>query len=515
MTVNDQDPYSVEAMDSDPEETSEWAESLDALVAEKGHQRAREIMLSLLKRSKELHLGVPMVPTTDYLNTIAPENEPEFPGDEEIERRYRAWIRWNAAMLVHRAQRPGIAVGGHISTYASSAALYEVGFNHFFRGQDHPGGGDQIFIQGHASPGTYARAFLEGRLERRPARRLPPGEVARPQRPVVVPAPAAHARVLAVPDGLDGPRPDQRDLPGAGQPVPHQPRHQGRVRPARVGVPRRRRDGRGREPRPAAGGRERGPRQPHVRHQLQPPAPRRPGARQRQDHPGARELLPRRRLERHQGRLGPRVGRPARARPRRRAAQPHERHARRRLPDLQGRVGRLRARELLRPRPARARAREGPLRRADLEPEARRPRLPQGVRGVQGGHRAQGPAHRHPGEDDQGLRPRSELRGPQRDPPDEEDDARQPQDVPRRDAHPDHRRAARGEPVPARRTTTRASRTRRSSTCTSVAASSAATCPSAARTTPRSRCPTTRPTRSRRRAPARRRSPRPWRSCDS
>lgn len=164
MTVNDQDPYSVEAMDSDPDETSEWAESLDALVSEKGHQRGREIMLSLLKRSKELHLGVPMVPTTDYLNTIAPENEPEFPGDEEIERRYRAWIRWNAAMLVHRAQRPGIAVGGHISTYASSAALYEVGFNHFFRGQDHPGGGDQIFIQGHASPGTYARAFLEGRL---------------------------------------------------------------------------------------------------------------------------------------------------------------------------------------------------------------------------------------------------------------------------------------------------------------------------------------------------------------
>ncbi len=164
MTVNDQDPYSVEAMDSDPEETSEWAESLDALVAEKGHQRGREIMLSLLKRSKELHLGVPMVPTTDYLNTIAPENEPEFPGDEEVERRYRAWIRWNAAMLVHRAQRPGIAVGGHISTYASSAALYEVGFNHFFRGQDHPGGGDQIFVQGHASPGTYARAFLEGRL---------------------------------------------------------------------------------------------------------------------------------------------------------------------------------------------------------------------------------------------------------------------------------------------------------------------------------------------------------------
>ncbi|MFA9277447.1 MAG: pyruvate dehydrogenase (acetyl-transferring), homodimeric type, partial [Rhodoluna sp.] len=138
--------------------------SLDGVVASQGHERGRDIMLSLLRRSKELHLGVPMVPTTDYLNTIAPENEPAFPGDEETERRYRAWIRWNAAMLVHRAQRPGIGVGGHISSYASSSSLYEVGFNHFFRGQDHPGGGDQIFVQGHASPGVYARAFLEGRL---------------------------------------------------------------------------------------------------------------------------------------------------------------------------------------------------------------------------------------------------------------------------------------------------------------------------------------------------------------
>jgi len=164
VTVNDQDPYSVNYIDADPEETAEWQESLDAIVAAEGRGRAREIMLSLLKRSKELRLNVPMVPTTDYINTISPENEPDFPGDEALERRYRAWIRWNAAIQVHRAQRPGIAVGGHISTYASSAALYEVGFNHFFRGQDHPGGGDQIFIQGHASPGIYARAFLEGRL---------------------------------------------------------------------------------------------------------------------------------------------------------------------------------------------------------------------------------------------------------------------------------------------------------------------------------------------------------------
>ena len=164
MSINNNDAYAVNTPDQDPEETSEWLESLDAVARVHGRGRAREIMLNLLRRSHELQLNVPIVPTTDYINTIAPENEPEFPGDEAIERKYRAWMRWNAAMLVHRAQRPGVAVGGHISTFASSASLYEVGFNHFFKGQDHPSGGDQIFIQGHASPGPYARAFLEGRL---------------------------------------------------------------------------------------------------------------------------------------------------------------------------------------------------------------------------------------------------------------------------------------------------------------------------------------------------------------
>ncbi len=225
------------------------AESLDALVDDKGHQRGRDIMLSLLKRSKELHLGVPMVTTTDYVNTIPPEQEPEFPGDEEIERRYRAWIRWNAAIMVHRAQRPGIGVGGHISTYAGAATLYEVGFNHFFRGKDHPGGGDQIFFQGHASPGMYARAFLEGRLTDEHLDGFRQEKSHAPDALPLLPAPAAHAGVLGVPHRVDGPRPDQRDLPGAVQPLPAQPRHQGHLRPARLGVPRRRRDGRAREPR--------------------------------------------------------------------------------------------------------------------------------------------------------------------------------------------------------------------------------------------------------------------------
>ncbi|MBC7300533.1 MAG: pyruvate dehydrogenase (acetyl-transferring), homodimeric type [Nocardia sp.] len=150
--------------DIDPEETSEWLESFDDMLDREGPGRARYLMLRLLERAGERRVSIPALTSTDYVNTIPTENEPWFPGDEEVERRFRAWIRWNAAIMVHRAQRPGIGVGGHISTYASSAALYEVGFNHFFRGKDHPGGGDHIYIQGHASPGIYARGFLEGRL---------------------------------------------------------------------------------------------------------------------------------------------------------------------------------------------------------------------------------------------------------------------------------------------------------------------------------------------------------------
>ncbi len=150
--------------DGDPEETAEWIESLDQLIRTQGTERAQYIMRSLLQRAGAQSVGVPMVTTTDYVNTIPADQEPEFPGDEEIERKYRAWLRWNAAVMVHRAQRPEIGVGGHISTYAGAATLYEVGFNHFFKGKDHPSGGDQVFFQGHASPGMYARAYLEGRL---------------------------------------------------------------------------------------------------------------------------------------------------------------------------------------------------------------------------------------------------------------------------------------------------------------------------------------------------------------
>ena len=151
--------------DFDPAETGEWIESLDGLIDEAGGPRARYILLNLLKRARERNVSIPANLTTPYVNTIGVHDEPYYPGDEAMERKYRSWNRWNAAVLVTRAQHPDIAVGGHISSYASVATLYEIGLNHFFRGKDHPGGGDQIYFQGHASPGVYARAFLEGRLD--------------------------------------------------------------------------------------------------------------------------------------------------------------------------------------------------------------------------------------------------------------------------------------------------------------------------------------------------------------
>jgi pyruvate dehydrogenase E1 component len=150
--------------DIDPGETREWIESFDAAVDHDGRQRARFLLLRLLERARERQVGVPALRSTDYINTISPEREPWFPGDEDIERRIRAYIRWNAAIMVSRANKH-LGVGGHIATYASAASLYEVGFNHFFRGKDLASGtGDQVYFQGHAAPGIYARAFLEGRL---------------------------------------------------------------------------------------------------------------------------------------------------------------------------------------------------------------------------------------------------------------------------------------------------------------------------------------------------------------
>ena len=165
MTVHDVfDEFKQQLPDIDPAETDEWIESLDALVRAGGAERARFVLYKLLKRARMLHVGIPPLTQTRYINTISPEQEPYFPGDEQMELHIRRLIRWNAVAMVLRANHDHPGIGGHLATYASSASLTEVGFNHFFRGKDAPGGGDQVFFQGHASPGIYARAFLEGRL---------------------------------------------------------------------------------------------------------------------------------------------------------------------------------------------------------------------------------------------------------------------------------------------------------------------------------------------------------------
>ncbi|MHB8508280.1 MAG: pyruvate dehydrogenase (acetyl-transferring), homodimeric type [Candidatus Dormibacteria bacterium] len=148
----------------DAQESSEWLESLDQFIDEAGPAQATELLTRLFHRARQRHVDLPIVGTTDYVNTIPPENEPDFPGDEDMELHIRRIIRWNAAAMVTRANQLNPGIGGHISTYASAATLYEVGFNHFFRGRDAEGGGDQVYFQGHAAPGIYARAFLEGRL---------------------------------------------------------------------------------------------------------------------------------------------------------------------------------------------------------------------------------------------------------------------------------------------------------------------------------------------------------------
>ncbi|WP_432036777.1 pyruvate dehydrogenase (acetyl-transferring), homodimeric type [Streptomyces cucumeris] len=149
--------------DRDPEETAEWGASLTAVTQAAGPHRAAYLMRRTLERAEGTGLALPPLLESDYVNTIPTAAEPAFPGDEEMERRITAWNRWNAAAMVTRGSRDGL--GGHIATFASAAWLYETGFQHFFRGKEAPGGsGDQLYIQGHASPGVYARAFLDGRL---------------------------------------------------------------------------------------------------------------------------------------------------------------------------------------------------------------------------------------------------------------------------------------------------------------------------------------------------------------
>ncbi|MFD2350184.1 hypothetical protein ACFSTC_13895 [Nonomuraea ferruginea] len=340
--------------DVDPSETNEWLESLDNVVKTEGRTRARYLMLRILERAREHQVGVPGLRSTDYINTIPPEREPWFPGDEHVERRIRAYIRWNAAVMVSRANAR-TNVGGHIATYASAASLYEVGFNHFFRGKDHGESGDQVFFQGHAAPGIYARAFLEGRLNESqldafrqelshgfhglpsyPHPRLMPDfwefpTVSMGLGPINAIYQARFNRYLLNREIKDTSRSHVWAFLGDGE--MDEPESLGAIGVAAreeldnltfvINCNLQRLDG------PVRGNGK-------IIQELEA------------YFRGAE-------LERHQGRLGPRLGPAAGRRRRRRARQPDEHDSRRPVPDLLGRVGRLHPRPLLRHRPPRLR----------------------------------------------------------------------------------------------------------------------------------------------------------------
>jgi pyruvate dehydrogenase E1 component len=154
----------VSVVDTDPTETQEWLDSLRYVLESRGVDRATYLLHAVEQEAYRLGVQIPFVVTTPYINTIPTDRQPAFPGNRELERRIKSIIRWNAMAMVVRANREDKSIGGHISTYASAATLYEVALNHFIRGRGDDYSGDQVYFQGHASPGIYSRAFLEGRL---------------------------------------------------------------------------------------------------------------------------------------------------------------------------------------------------------------------------------------------------------------------------------------------------------------------------------------------------------------
>ncbi len=177
--------------DTDPQETQEWIESIDDALEEHGYERTRFLLEELIEYAQSKGARLPFNTNTPFINTIIPQDQPDYPGDRETERKIKSFVRWNAMAMVVRANTNTPGIGGHISTYASSATLYEVAFNHFFKGPEHPSGGDLIFYQGHGSPGQYARAYLEGRLTKENLesfrRELTPGGLSSYPHPYLMP----------------------------------------------------------------------------------------------------------------------------------------------------------------------------------------------------------------------------------------------------------------------------------------------------------------------------------------
>ena len=321
--------------DPDPTETREWIESLKAVIDHDGTERAHQLLEGMVELTRRAGAHLPFSPTTEYVNTIPAELEPQMPGDSNdgmahpldhpLERDGDGRARQPQARRPRRPHRVASRPAPRCTTSASTISGAR-------RPPNIPG--DLLYIQGHSSPGIYARSLPRRPHHRIAARPLPHGS-RRPRRQLVS-ASVADARLLADADRVDGPGPDRRDLPGAQLEVPRRPRPDAEDRPQGLVLPRRRRNRRARIARRDLRRRPRRPRQPGVRRQLQPAAPRRPGARQRQDHPGAGRQLPRRRLERHQDHLGQLLGSAARARHHRQAAPADDGNRRRRIPELQG-----------------------------------------------------------------------------------------------------------------------------------------------------------------------------------
>ena len=388
--------------DHDPVETQEWVDSLRAIVQYQGVDRARFILERLRDEARRTGAQLPFTATTPYVNTIPPEREAKPTWNRELEHKVRSAIRWNAVAIILRANKESSELGGHIASFQSSALLYDIGFGHFWHAPTAEHGGDLIYVQGHVSPGIYARAFVEGRLSEEQllnfrqetgGKGIPsyPHPWLMPdfwQFPTVSmglgPLMAIYqARFLKYLEGRGLAKTEGRKVwafLGDGE--------MRRARVARCDLARRAREAR----------------QPDLRRQLQPAAARRAGARQRQDRPGARGRLPWRRLERHQGAVGLDLGQAVREGQERTAPAAHGGVRRRRVPGLQVEERRLRARALLRQVPGAEGARRRHERRRGLEAEPRRPRPVQGLRRLRRGGEAQGPADRDPRQDGEGLR---------------------------------------------------------------------------------------------------------------
>ena len=220
-------------------EAEEWRQSLHDVFYRSGPERVAELLSTLQIEAQREMAQLPVTSRTPYVNTIPIERQPPYPGNREIEQRIKSFVRWNAMAMVVDANNRHEGIGGHISTYASAATLYEVGFNHFFRGRERPERRRPDLHPGPRLAGHLRPRVPRGPVERGAAVQLPP-RAGRGRRAAVVPAPVADGALLEVPHRLDGPRAADGDLPGPVHALPRRPRHQGALRREGVDLHRRR-----------------------------------------------------------------------------------------------------------------------------------------------------------------------------------------------------------------------------------------------------------------------------------